>query len=121
MKVSDEQKQEKQCDKVTIKPLTMTELPSQDLVTADDDRGTEDNTTYAEAVKYWTTVHKRVKTVSTKTLQEGSAVIRSATNVMIRAAKLSDLRWANVFASRLDPTVIYLYLIVLRMLLVLMK
>ena len=41
--------------------------------------------------------------MSTKIMQKGTAIIGSATNVMIRAAKLSDLRWANVFASRLDP------------------
>ena len=104
MNISDERKQEKQCDKVTIKPSTMTELPSQDSVTADDDHGSEGNTpTYVDAVQQRTTVPKRAKTVSTKTTQRGSAIIGSATNVVIRAAKLSDLRWINVFASRLDP------------------
>jgi len=44
----------------------MTEQPTQDSVTADDDHASEDNTTtYAEAVKLWTTVHKRAKTVPT--------------------------------------------------------
>ena len=101
MKVSDEQKQ---CDKVSIKPSTTTELLSQHSVTAGEDHGSEGNTpTYAEAVQQWTTVPKRAKTVSIKTIQKGSAIIGSAKNVVIKAAKLSDLRWANVFASRLDP------------------
>ena len=97
MKVSDEQKQ---CDKKG-RQIGLTSL---DSVTADEDHGSEGNTpTYAEAVQQWTTVPKRAKTVSTKTVPKGSAIIGSATNVVIRAAKLSDLRWANVFASRLDP------------------
>ena len=73
-------------------------------VSADGDRGSEGNTpTYAEAVQQWTTVPKRAKTVSTKTMQKGSAIIGSTKNVVIRAAKLSDFRWVNVFVSRLDP------------------
>ena len=81
MKVSGEQKQ---CDKVTTKPSTMTELLNQDSVTADEDHGSEGNTpTYAEAVQQWTTVPKRAKTVSTKTMQKGSAIIGSAKNVVI--------------------------------------
>ena len=99
MKVSilDGKKQENQCDKVTIKPPTMRELPSHESVTADGDRGSEDNTTtYEEPVNQWPTT----------TMQRGSAIIGSAKNVVIRAAKLSDLRWANVFVSRLDPDLI---------------
>ena len=82
----------------------MPEVLIQDSVTADENHGSEGKTTtYAEAVQQWMTVPKKAETVSTKTTQKGSAIIGSAKNVVIRAAKLSDLRWANVFASRLDP------------------
>ena len=42
-------------------------------------------------------------TNAAKLLQKDSAIIGSAKNVVKRAAKLSDLRWTNAFASRLDP------------------
>ena len=55
---------------------------------------------YAEAVKQWATAHE---TVPTKATRRDSAIIGSPTNVVMRATKLSGLRRANVFATRLHP------------------
>ena len=87
---------------MATKPLAITEIPSRGLVTADDDSN-DGKSTYATAVNQWKTVHKKHRVVPTKLVQKGSAIVGSARNVAIRAAKLSDLHWTNVFASRLDP------------------
>ena len=83
----DLQEQGKQCDKVATKQPSVTELPSQESVRGDVGHGSEsDTTTYAEAVNQWTTVHKKAKTVPTKTMQRGSAIMESAKNVVIQTA-----------------------------------
>ena len=56
-------------------------------------------TTYAETTNQWSTIHKNPKTMPAKTVQKGSAIIGSAKNVVIRAAKLSDLGRHHLLSS----------------------
>jgi len=85
----DQQEQRRQCEKVATKQSCVTELPSQESVTPVDHGSESDTTTYAEAVNQWTTVHKKAKTVPTKTMQRGSAITESAKNVMIQSETFS--------------------------------